>query len=558
MKSWRSLTASFLVICLCLLVPYSCIFAEEDVVEADGEGQEETEEAIPDSYYYPIESNDIKNWPQGPSIEAASATVLDMNTGTFLYSKQAKEKQYPASITKILTTLLLVENCDLDDEITFSEIVYDLEEGSSHLGIQPGEKMTLRDAAYGIMLASANDIANGVAEYIGGSISGFAELMNEKAAQLGCVNTHFSNPHGLYSDDHYTCAYDMALIAKAAYENATFREIVTTRFYTIPKTNLVDEERYLTNHHKMMQKDEEYYWQYCTGGKTGFTSQCLNTLVTYAEKDGKSLVSVVLRVNGAGKAYDESRQILEYGFDNFSSVNYKRTRTEKTFYDIMGLNYLGTAASFQSEAWKRSPYADCLVALTLPNTVSASELNHEVIQEEGAARSISYQYEGIEVGKSSGCFYPICVPAQQPFMRNTRTVIQEDSAEQETADGIQIEGLDDVISQTSAIFRIGYAKVKGYAESHMMVVIAGGAVILALILIFIVVLIFRCTSDYRLRRRRRQEEKERRRREDEIDRMTTAEIEAELRAYMEQEQHRREQETLSKAEAERAADQAEK
>lgn len=100
-----------------------------------------------------------------------------------------------------MTTLLLVENCDLDDEITFSDIVYDLEEGSSHLGIQPGEKMTLRDAAYGIMLASANDISNGVAEYIGGSLSGFADMMNAKAAELGCVNSHFANPHGLYNDD---------------------------------------------------------------------------------------------------------------------------------------------------------------------------------------------------------------------------------------------------------------------------------------------------------------------------------------------------------------------
>ena len=173
MKSWKSLIAGFLIVCLCMFAPCPYLFAEENSTEAQ---EEETEEAIPESYYYPIESNEIKNWPQGPAIEAASATVLDMDSGTFLYSKNAEEKQYPASITKIMTTLLLVENCDLDDEITFSDIVYDLEEGSSHLGIQPGEKMKLRDAAYGIMLASANDISNGVAEYIGGSISGFADL----------------------------------------------------------------------------------------------------------------------------------------------------------------------------------------------------------------------------------------------------------------------------------------------------------------------------------------------------------------------------------------------
>ena len=198
MKNWKAYIAGLFVLCLCLMTPFTSVFAEEN------EESQETEEPIPDSYYYEIESNGIQGWPQGPAIESASAVVMDMDTGIYLYSKQATEKMYPASTTKIMTTLLLLENCDLDDTITFSEIVYDLEEGSSHLGIQPGEEMTIRDAAYGIMLASANDISNGIAEYIGGSLSGFADLMNAKAQELGCVNTHFSNPHGLYSEDHYT------------------------------------------------------------------------------------------------------------------------------------------------------------------------------------------------------------------------------------------------------------------------------------------------------------------------------------------------------------------
>ena len=348
----------------------------------------------------------------------------------------------------------------------------------------------------------------------------------------------------------------MALIAKTAYENETFRKIVTTRSYTIPKTNLTDEERYLTNHHKMMQSDEEYYWQYCTGGKTGFTSQCLNTLVTYAEKDGRHLVSVILRVNGAGKAYDESRQILEYGFDNFSSVIYKRNSTKKTFYDIMGLNCLGDAAAFQLNAWKRHPYSDCYVALTLPDTVSSSDLKYEVTQGNGAARSVSYQYEGIEVGSSRGSFCPINAPARPMFSRTAAVGEDTETQESNQTQSIQIEGLDDVFAQTSAMFRVGYAKVRAYAQSHMMLVIAGCAVLLVLILVFIVILIFRCTSDYRLRRRRKQEEKERRRREEEIERMTTAEIEAELRVHMEEERIRKEQEKLAQAEAERAAGQA--
>lgn len=535
MKNWKTVLAVFLAFCLLLCLP-TAVFAEEDGVQ-----QEETEETVPESYDYPIESNEIKDWPQGPKIEAASATVLDMDSGTFLYSKNATEKMYPASITKIMTTLLLVENCNLDDEITFSEIVYDLEEGSSHLGIQPGETMTLRDAAYGIMLSSANDISNGVAEYIGGSISGFAEMMNARAAEIGCVNTHFSNPHGLYSDDHYTCAYDMALIARTAWENPTFRKIVCTRSYTIPKTNLTDEERYLTNHHKMMQKDESYYWEFVMGGKTGFTSQCLNTLVTYAQKDGQSLVSVILRVNGADKAYDESKQILSYGFDNFSTANYKRGNSSRTFYDIMGLTYLGRAADLQSVVWKRHPVSDYSVSLTIPNTIDAKTFMHHV-EQEGSTTMVTYEYEGTNVGVSRGSFSSIYAPVQLAFEGDT--AVSETSETEKASDDTasQIEGLDGVLAQTAVIFQSGYTAIGEYARTHTMTVLIAGAVALVLVLAFIVILIFRCTSDMRIRRRRKQEEKERKRREEEIERMTTAEIEAELRAVMEQERIRRERE----------------
>lgn len=546
MKNWKVLLAGLLAFCLLAgMLPVS-VFAEEEQAE-------ETEEALPDSYYYPIESNQIKDWPQGPEIEAASATVMDLDSGTFLYSKNAKEKQYPASITKIMTTLLLVENCDLDDEITFSEIVYDIEKDSSHLGIKPGEKMTLRDAAYGIMLESANDISNGVAEYIAGSISGFADMMNERAAQLGCVNTHFANPHGLYQDDHYTCAYDMALIAAAAYENQAFREIVGTREYHIPKTNLTEEDRYPYNHHKMMHKDSEYYRSYCTGGKTGFTSQCLNTLVTFGEKEGRREVAVVLRVNGAGKAYEETASLLEYGFDNFATVNDRRNNSSQTFYDIMGLNCLGAGADFQSSVWRRFPVTENSVSLTLPNTVSVNQLQWEVVQD-GNGKTISYTYEGTPVGVSRGTFAPIYAPALLVFegkAERAAAVSEEMTADDDGS--IQNEELDNVLMQTAVIFHSGYTAAEKYAQEHPMTVLAAGAVILALLIAFIVILIFRCTSDMRIQRRRKQEERERKLREEEIERMTTAEIEAELRAGMEQERLRREQERFAQEAAERAA-----
>lgn len=550
MKNWKAVIAGMLALCLLILLPVPRLYAEEE----ENWEEQETEDPIPQSYYDPIQSNEVEGWPQGPAIESAGAVVMDMDTGALLYSKSATEKMYPASTTKIMTALLLIENCDLDEEITFSEIVYDLEEGSSHLGIQPGEKMKLKDAVYGIMLASANDISNGVAEYIGGSISGFADMMNARAAEIGCVNTHFSNPHGLYSEDHYTCAYDLALIAKTAYENPVFREITGTREYTIPKTNLVDEERSFLNHHKILQPDEEYYRDWCTGGKNGFTTECLNTLVTYAEKDGKRLVSVVLRVNGAGKAYEETSAIMEYALSNFSNTNLPEKSSRKSFYDIIGLRCLGDCMQFQSPIWMQSPVKHMDINLTLPNNAEKDEIKWELAETDGNDRRVAYTYHGYPVGFAYGVYHPIYLPAQLAFERKTEVRVK--SAETGSGGSIQVESVNEVLSQAAVILENGYKIFRDYTDRHFVAVFAGGIVLLVLLIIFIIVLIFRCTSDSRIRRKRAQAEKERLKREEEIERMTTAEIEEELRAVMAQEQMRRDQEQRALAEAERAAREA--
>ena len=542
MKKWKFLTAGFLLFCL------TSVASSYTMISAD----EEQEAEAPVSYA--IETNEIPGWPQGPATESATAALMDVDTGTFLYSKGATEKMYPASITKIMTALLVVENCDLDDEITFSEIVYDLEEGSSHLGIQPGEKMRLEDAVYGLMLASANDIANGLAEYMGGSISGFADLMNARAQELGCVNTHFANPHGLYQDDHYTCAHDMALIAAAAYQDPIFRKIVTTHEYTIPETNLTEEERSFLNHQKMMHEDEEYYRDWCTGGKTGYTSQCLNTLVTYGEKDGKTLVSVVFRAEGSDVAYWDSIALMEYGFDEFSPVNLEKDGSDDRFCDIMGLRYFGKASRLQSPVWDRSPIPYMSGWLMLPDTADIADVTCEVANRSGSWTTLSCKYNGWPVGTFVGNVQTIFAPAQMVFEKDVEVVT---AVQPETSgDHIQIESLDEVLTQTATIFETGYHRVMEYTQSHFLSVLIGGTIALAVLVVLIIVLIFRCTSESRIRRRRRQEEQERRKREEEIDKMTTAEIEAELRAVMEQERLKKEQEELARAEAERAAEEA--
>ncbi len=560
MRYWKQALRCFLIFFFLILMPVTAVYSEEsaeNVEEIEDTGEEtgeETEEPIPESYYYPIESNNVQGWPQGPAIEAASAAVMDLDTGTFLYSKNATAKQYPASITKIMTTLLLVENCDLNDTITFSSIVYDVEEGSSHLGIQPGERMTLRAAAYGIMLESANDIANGVAEYIAGSVSAFADMMNARAAELGCVNTHFANPHGLYREDHYTCAYDMALIAQAAYKNPKFRKITGTRYYDIQKTNLTDEVRYLRNHHNMLHSDTEYYRDWCTGGKNGYTEACLNTLVTFGEKNGMRLVGVVLRVNGAGKAYQETAEIMEYGFDEFVTKNVKIGDSKTSFYDIMDLRYFGTASDFQSSVWKRRVSQGCRVAVTIPRNVSMQDLNCEVQSKEGVLRrTVSYSCGDWPVGTARGTFYPITGPVQMFFDRPSSWLELNQAARVSAHGNIQIESVEDLIEWISSIFTVCSQKILEFIENNLLVSAIVGFLALILILLFLIILIFRCKSDYRMEKRRKQEAVERRKREEEIDRMTAAEIEQELRAVMETERQREKQVQVRRAEAMRDA-----
>lgn len=188
-KLWliRTLAAALI---LSAAVPVCPSLAAEDseyTESYEDTGEETTEETeyIPESYYWTVESNEISGWPQGPQIEAEAAVVMDADTGAFLYSKNMDRKEYPASITKIMTALVAIESGKLDSKIKFSEnAVYNLEEGSSHVGIQVGEVLSMRRALYGLMLESANDVANGIAETVGGSISGFADLMNAKQRSL--------------------------------------------------------------------------------------------------------------------------------------------------------------------------------------------------------------------------------------------------------------------------------------------------------------------------------------------------------------------------------------
>lgn len=258
-------------------------------------------------------------WPSNISIEAEGGIVMDADSGAVLYGKNLHESYFPASITKILTALIVIENCDLDEIVTYSHnAVYNVESGSSSAGIDEDDQLTVRDSLYAMMLKSANEAANGLAEHTAGSIEAFAEMMNEKAASLGCTDSHFVNPSGLNNPEHYTSAYDMALIAQAAFQNETFTEIDSTLYYDIPPTKRNPEGIRVYPGHKMLKKNTSQYYPGIIGGKTGYTSLAGNTLVTCAQRDGMKLITVVL--NGHQTHYTDTKALLDFGFENFKSI----------------------------------------------------------------------------------------------------------------------------------------------------------------------------------------------------------------------------------------------
>lgn len=335
-------------------------------------------------------------WPEGINAKSASAIVMEMSTGTVLYEKNSTEANYPASITKVMTVLVALEHCDLNEIVTFSKDSIDNTEGSG-IARDYGEQMTMEDCLYAIMLASANECAYAVAEHVAGDVENFAKLMNEKAAELGCVNTNFANPHGLHDENHYTCAYDMALIGQAAYANETFRIITGTKARMIPPTNKHKDETPLQNHNKLLHRYQSgnYVYKYCTGGKTGYTTKANSTLITFAEKDGMKLVAVVMNTDGVSE-WTDSIAMFNYGFDNFHMVNVAENETQYSVQEEITAGGLGGNQPFV--------LLDESADIILPKTAefsdakSAIAYNNEVSKVAGV---ITYTYAERVVGKAN-------------------------------------------------------------------------------------------------------------------------------------------------------------
>jgi D-alanyl-D-alanine carboxypeptidase (penicillin-binding protein 5/6) len=237
-----------------------------------------------------------------PVLAAESAAVLDTFTGEFLFAKYADAHQFPASATKILTALLIIESGNLDQSVTV--IPSDTQVEPSSLGLKPGEQYVRRQLLYGLLLKSANDVANALARDNAGSVPAFAERMNQRAAQLGATSSHFVNPHGLHDPNHYTTAHDLALIARAAMEQPFFRQVVSTVYFTWSSPAGTYQIR---NHNRLLR-----HFAGCNGLKTGYTRAAQQVLVSSALRQGHEVVSVVLHTNKPG-IWEDSKQLLTLG-----------------------------------------------------------------------------------------------------------------------------------------------------------------------------------------------------------------------------------------------------
>ena len=361
--------------------------AQEAGQETDQEGEltekEKREQMLKEIYDMPVQSNEIKGWPKGPGTYGDAAIVMDAGTGAILYAKNIDEHFYPASITKVLTALVALENGKFEDPVVVSEdCVSFLEPGDSSIGLKKGNEITLEQALYATLLASANEAAYAVGENVGKNAghdyAWFLEQMNERCRELGGTNSNFANTNGLPDPDHYTCARDMALIGSEMFKYPEFFKIVQTMQYEIPASDTC-QQHIFQQKHKMLNESSREYYKYAVGGKTGYTPDALNTLITMADKDGMQLVCVVLHTQ-SGHHYGDTRKLFDYGYKNFTKTPVEGNETSQDVGEILeeeGGGYV-----------------------LLPKGVEFADLEMELVPDDAndGKATLNYTYEGTFVG----------------------------------------------------------------------------------------------------------------------------------------------------------------
>lgn len=337
-----------------------------------------------------ITTNDIDGWPDGPNVSADAAILYEMNSGTILYAKNIYAKEYPASTTKLLTSLIAYENSSLSDSVYFSsEAINAITWDSSNMGISAGSTITMEQALYGILVGSANEAANAVGEYVAGSMDSFAAAMNLRAQKLGCVNSNFKNANGLFDEDHYTCAYDLALIGAAFFSHDTLCRMSSTYSYQI------NDEITVYSHNQLLPR-RNYAYEYLVGSKTGYTDIARQTLVSCAEKNGLKLVCVVLKEESPNQFVDTTT-LFDYGFSNFTAYNISENEDK---YNIRTSDFFeNNKTLFVDDHFTLTPDKNAIIVL--PVTAQPEDLSRSInySTEEPILATIRYSYSGVQVGK---------------------------------------------------------------------------------------------------------------------------------------------------------------
>lgn len=374
----------------CTLFFSRCLFVFAEPSEA--------ERRLEEQRAMEIQSNQVANWPTGPVVGAESAILMEAETGTILYSKNIHQRQYPASTTKLLTTLIATEQCSLDEIVTFShDAVFDAPRDSSHIAMDVGQAITMEQCLNAILIRSANEVSFAVAEHITGTTDWqvFADMMNERAEELGCLNSNFVNPNGLPDENHYTTAYDLAMIGRAFFANDMLCQITLTRRLEIPASDTLPQAKLELNQMAIIPGGE-YAYDYLVGCKTGYTNAARSCLVSCAERDGMKLICVVMH-DEAPYQYKDTISLFEYGFSNFEKVNVAQTETKYNI-DNTGLFYGGNdifGSSTPILSLSRDDY------IILPRTVSLKDTDSAIsyyTSNESQAAVIAYTYHGVDIG----------------------------------------------------------------------------------------------------------------------------------------------------------------
>lgn len=346
----------------------------------------------------PVASNQVANWPTGPVVGAEAAILVEAETGVILYEKNIHQQEYPASTTKILTTLMASELCAMDEVVSFShDAVFDTPRDSSHIAMDVGQELTMEQCLNAILIRSANEVCFAVAEHITGTTdwSVFAEMMNKRAEELGCLNSNFVNPNGLPDENHYTTAYDLAMIGRAFFSNEMLCRITTTRRMEFPATDKLPLGKLEVNQMKIIPGGE-YAYEYLVGCKTGYTDAARSCLVSCAEKDGMKLICVVLK-DESPYQYEDTISLFNYGFSNFEKINVSQTETKYSMEND-GLFYGGNDIFGSSKPFLTLNKDDFIV---LPRTASFEDTESSISYDtltEGEAALITYTYHDICIG----------------------------------------------------------------------------------------------------------------------------------------------------------------